>query len=189
MRTWLSAQLETGPIEVGIAGDLDVEATIALAARTLGTLPYRFDRSTLRPRAVRPPLKSETVESIITSRNPKATVWMAWIIPGVENALMARRLAALVRQIAADLVKGGVTEDEFQRARQPILAGLEQHLRDNGYWLYYVLARAQEQPVRLDWPRTRNRDFEAMTRDDVSVMARECLNPNRTFSCLVEPKP
>ncbi len=244
VKAWLGSQLETGPIEVGIAGDMDVEATIALAARTLGTLPYRSDRSTLRPRVIRPPLKSETVESTITSRNPKATVWMAWIIPGVENALMARRadvlaevlgdrvrtkireelgatydasagkwesqadprfgllitqmttppngarhLAALVRQIAADLVKGGVTDDEFQRARQPILAGLEQHLRDNGYWLYYVLARAQEQPARLDWPRTRNRDFEAMTRDDVSIMARECLNPNRTLSYLVEPKP
>ena len=244
VKAWLGAQLESGPIEVGIVGDLDVEAAIALAAETLGTLSARPARATLRPRLVRPPAKAEAVETTITSRNPKATVWMAWIVPGVDNATVARRadvlaeilgdrirtkireelgatydatagkwesqadphfglliaqmttppgearrLAALVRTIAADLVKGGVTDDEFQRASQPILAGLEQHLRDNSYWLFYVLDRAQEQPTRLDWPRTRTRDFQAMTRDDVSVLARECLGSKRSFSYLVLPKP
>jgi zinc protease len=243
VKTWLSSELESGPAEIGIVGDMDVEAVIAQVAETLGTLPYRTDRSTLGSRPVRPPQKSEIVESTIVSRNPKATVWMAWVVPGVENAMVARRadvlsavlgdrirtkireelgatydasatewesqadprfglviaqmttppaeahrLAGLMRQIAADIVKGGVTDDEFQRARQPILASLEQRLRDNSYWLFYVVDRAQEQPSRLDWPRTRSRDFRAMTRNEISVLGRECLDPNRTFSCIVKPK-
>lgn len=100
----------------------------------------------------------------------------------------ARRLAALVRRIAAELVKGGVTEDEFQRARQPILAGLEQNLRNNAYWVYYVLDRAQEQPTRLDWPRTRSRDYQTMTRDAIDALAHQCLGSGRAFSFLVAPR-
>ena len=244
VKTWLGSQLVSGPIEVGIVGDMDVEAAISLAAETLGTLPPRPARSTLRPPSVHSPARPGTVESIIASRNPKGTVWIAWKIPGVENATVSRRadvladvladrirtkireelgatydasagkwesqadprfgvliaqmtippgeasrLAALVRRIAADLVKGGVTEDEFQRARQPILAGLEEQLRNNSYWISYVLDRAQEQPNRLDWPRTRSRDYLAMNRDDVSALARSCLEPNRSCACIVLPKP
>jgi zinc protease len=100
----------------------------------------------------------------------------------------ARRLAALMRHIAAELVKGGVTEDEFQRARQPILAGLEQNLRDDTYWLYFVLDRAQEQPTRLDWPRTRSRDYQTMTREEVSALARQCLGSSRSFTYIVLPR-
>ena len=243
VKTWLGPQLESGPVEVGIVGDMDIEAAIALAAETLGTLPSRPARSTLQPRAVHPLAKSEMVESIIASHNPKATVWIAWIFPGLEDVVVsrragvlaevlgdrirtkireelgatydatagkweseadprfglliaqmttppgeARRLATLVRRIAAELVKGGVTEDEFQRARQPILADLEQELRNNSYWIYKVLDRAQERPARLDWPRTRNHDYQGMTRDEVSALARQCLDPNRTFSFIVLPK-
>ena len=243
VKTWLGSQLESGPIEIGVAGDMDVEAAIAVVAETLGTLPSRPARSTLQPRAVHPPAKSETVESIIASRNPKATVWIAWIFPGLEDVAVsrragvlaevlgdrirtkireelgatydantskweseadprfglliaqmttppgeARRLAALVRRIAAELVVSGVTEDEFQRARQPILADLEQELRNNSYWIYKVLDRAQERPARLDWPRTRNRDYRAMTRAEVSALARQCLDSSRTFSLIVLPR-
>jgi len=101
----------------------------------------------------------------------------------------ARQLAALVRKISIQLANTGVTEDEFERARQPIIAGLAQRLRHNGYWLYYILDSAQEHPDRLDWPRTRNRDYETMTREEISILARQCLGADRVFSCVVTPKP
>ena len=243
VKSWLGPQLESGPVEIGLTGDMDVEAAISLAAETLGTLPSRASRSTLQARPVRPLPRVSTVESVIQSRNPKATVWIAWILPGNEDHAVgrradllavilgdrirtrireelgatydaaartwdsqadprfsllitqmttppaeARRLASIVQRISTDIAKGGVDGDEFERARQPVLAGLQQHMRDNVYWLYYVLDKAQERPARLDWPRTRERDYRAMTREEVSALARQYLGADRAFSLLVTPK-
>ena len=40
-KAWLTPQLRSGPIEVGIVGDFDLDATLAALARTLGALPAR----------------------------------------------------------------------------------------------------------------------------------------------------
>jgi zinc protease len=243
VKSWLGPQLEKGPIEVGIAGDMDVETVIALAAETLGTLPSRPSRATLPGRPVHPAAKVSALESIIKSKNPKATVWMAWILPGNRDVAVsrqidimasilgdrirtktreelgatydaaafafdsqadqgfgmlivqmttppeqARRLAGVVRKIASEMANNGVTADEFDRARQPILASLEQNLRDNGYWLYHILALAQERPARLDWPRTRARDYQTMTCGEINALTRKYLGAERAFSFLVTPK-
>src|SRR5207302_2533681 len=41
VRAWVTPELQHGAIEVAVVGDLDVEETIALVARTLGALPPR----------------------------------------------------------------------------------------------------------------------------------------------------
>ena len=56
-------------------------------------------------------------------------------------------------EIADDLAKNGVTDDELNRARLPLLTAQSESLRSNGYWLGSVLARAQERPEMLDWAR------------------------------------
>jgi hypothetical protein len=61
VKSWLGPQLAKGPIEVGIAGDMDVEAVIALSAETLGTLPSRPSRSTLPDRPVHPTAKASAL--------------------------------------------------------------------------------------------------------------------------------
>jgi zinc protease len=243
VESWLGPQLGSGPIEIGVAGDMDVESVIVLAAETLGTLPARASRSTLPSRPVHPLKKTTTIETTIPSHSPKATVWIAWILPGNVDVTVsrrvdlmtvilgnriqaktreelgatydaaaypwdsqadphfgllitqmttppseARRLAAIVQRISSELAREGVSEDEFERARQPILASLEQRMRDNGYWLS-LLDRAQEQPARLDWPRTRERDYRTITREEINVLARQYLGSERAYSILVTPKP
>jgi zinc protease len=222
---------------------MDVETVIALAAETFGTLSPRASRSTLPSIPAHPLKKATVVESTIQTNSPKATVWIAWVIPGSIDVTVSRRLdlmatilndrirsriredlgatydasaftwesqsdpgfgllitkmttppsearrfAALVRQISSDMAKNGVNADEFQRARQPIIAGFEQHMRDNGYWLYGILAEAQEHPDHLDWPRTRERDYRAMVPEEINLLAREYLRADRACSLLVTPK-
>lgn len=50
LRAWMAPQLASGPIEIAVIGDLDVEATISEVAKTLGALPDR---------APKPPLENE----------------------------------------------------------------------------------------------------------------------------------
>ncbi len=75
--------------------------------------------------------------------------------------------------IAKGLVTGGITEDEFQRARAPMLEALVKQRRENDYWLKRVLRNCQEQPQRLDWARTMVDDVKSVTRDEIADLAKQ----------------
>jgi len=99
----------------------------------------------------------------------------------------AAEIAGVVTEIAADLAAHGVTDDELDRARQPVLTSIRETARTNGYWLGSVLAAAQEFPERLDWSRTRTSDFEAITKAEVDALARAYLGTDRVSRAIVLP--
>ncbi len=101
----------------------------------------------------------------------------------------AGEIADVVTAIAADLAANGVSEDELDRARQPILTGIRESVRTNGYWLGSVLAAAQEFPERLDWSRSRTADFQGITKAELDTLAKAYLGSNRAFRAVVLPAP
>jgi zinc protease len=107
---------------------------------------------------------------------------------GVEPA-QAPTILAAVREIAESLRTGGITDDELQRAKQPILTQLAESARTNPYWLGAVLAACREQPQRLDWARTRTADVTAITREEINAFAAKYLQPERLVSYIVLPEP
>lgn len=92
-----------------------------------------------------------------------------------------------VVKIAADLAEHGVTTEELERARQPVLTALRQSARTNGYWLHAVLQAAQENPKRLEWSRDRYADNEAISKADLDAIAKQCLGASRVFRVIVRP--
>ena len=87
-----------------------------------------------------------------------------YLVANVDvDPAMAEKISDLVISVADDLATNGVTEDELERARQPLLTEMQQSLRTNNYWLNGVLARAQKKPEVLDWARTRLADVKAIT--------------------------
>lgn len=90
---------------------------------------------------------------------------------------------------AADLQKHGVTADELERAQKPILTSLRESARTNGYWLRNVVGSCQEFPQRLDWCRSRYRDFQGITKEEVDALARDYLAPGRVLRVVVLPAP
>ena len=111
-----------------------------------------------------------------------------YIMAGIDvDPAMAGKIADLVISIADDLATGGVTSDELDRARQPILTAQKESLRSNGYWLGGVLDRAQEKPEMLDWARTRTADTEAITTADISALAKEYLGRARVSRATILP--
>ena len=242
---WLRPVLARGAIELGLAGDLDVESSIAAVARTLGALPVRSADPKPDP-ARRPALPAKPVQHVWhlegsepgkaairvywpgvdnddyrTSRRlkvlagiindrlrvrireelgatygPLEEVWGSDVCPGygyllveIETAPnMAERVATLTRRIAADIVAKGITQDEFERVIEPHLVSLKQELRNNTYWTYYVLSRMQENPDRLNWPLTRNSDYQGMRRQEVEEVARRFLGSERVYTFVARPK-
>lgn len=102
---------------------------------------------------------------------------------------MAEKISDLAVNLADELKQKGVTDDEFKRAREPLLNGTRQSLRDNAYWLPSVLARAQEKPERLDWARTKLADIEAITPAEISSLAAKYLGCEHASRATILPAP
>ena len=100
---------------------------------------------------------------------------------------MAGKISDLAVDLADELKQKGVTDDEFNRAREPLLSGTRQALRDNAYWLPTVLARAQEKPERLDWARTKLSDIEAITPAEISALAAKYLGREHASRATILP--
>lgn len=101
---------------------------------------------------------------------------------------MAVEIADAATELAAGLATDGVTEDELERAREPILTSLRESARANAYWIGAVLGSAQEFPQRLEWSRSRYSDFEGMTTSELDVLAEAYLGADRVFRVIVLPE-
>jgi zinc protease len=243
VKAWLDPQLSRGPLEVALVGDLDVEAAIDAAAKTIGALPARERKPPLDElKKVTFPAEPFTRNYTIESEIPKGSVLLYWptddaldvrrnrrlgllaavfsdrlrvkvreeiggtyspraasnasdTFPGYGYMFasidvappMAAKMADLVTQLADDLAQNGVTEDELNRARMPLLTAIRQSMRDNNYWLSGVIARAQEKPEVLDWARTRLADVEAITSAELSDYAQKYLRRDRVSRVTILP--
>lgn len=96
LKAWLSPQLERGALEVAVAGDLDVEATIAAAAKTIGALPVRELKPELpHLKKVKFPEKPFAKDYTITSEIPKGLLQLYWPSNDGLEASRQRRLSLL----------------------------------------------------------------------------------------------
>ncbi len=97
------------------------------------------------------------------------------------------QVAALIREIAADMAAKGVSEDELERAIKPTLEQIKEVRRNNAYWLNSVMFHSQEYPVRLDWSRNMVDDFRSISVEDINSLARQYLKPERAIEVRVLP--
>lgn len=98
-----------------------------------------------------------------------------------------KKIGDVIDALAADIAQNGVTQDELERAKKPVLTSLRESARTNGYWLGSVLSRAQEKPEVLDWCRSRYSDFEAITAAELSAFAKSYLAAGRSSRVIIVP--
>lgn len=110
VRAWLAPELADGPLEVAFVGDLDLEETIALAARTLGRLPARRDwRAHDERRNLPAPLSGLRQTHTIETQVPKSLVLIAFPFPdGLDT--YTRRCATLLGSVVNDRLRLEVRE-------------------------------------------------------------------------------
>jgi zinc protease len=97
-------------------------------------------------------------------------------------------LAEIIREISEDIREKGVTGDELERAKEPLLNMLAEYRRNNTYWLDSVLQSSQETPQRLDWARSIVDDFKGVTAEELSDLAKEYLGADRAFAVSIVPE-
>lgn len=95
------------------------------------------------------------------------------------------KVLRVIRGLATDLAANGADPDELKRAIKPILASIDEQLRENSYWLQTVLAASQEQPQRLDWARSMKEDYASVTLHDINRLAAEYLAPDRARTLVI----
>jgi zinc protease len=243
-KAWLAPQLASGPIEIGIVGDIDIDATLSALARTFGALPPRAPKPAYEAeRKVRFPSQVFAKDYAVPTKIPKAVIALFWPTADARDIGRTRRLNLLaeilndrlrvkireqlggayspeaasepsetftgygyilaetivdpartteiadaILAVSTDLQKTGVTADELDRVKQPMLTALRDSARTNQYWLEAVLASCQEFPQRLDWCRSRYRDFESITQADLNALAKTYLGPDRAFRAIAKPE-
>lgn len=99
-----------------------------------------------------------------------------------------KKITKKIREIGAELHSEGVTEDEARRIIAPILNSVRDSRRDNRYWLNSVMASSQEHPERLKWARNMAQDYQNITSDDLTEMARRYLKPGKEITVFIIPE-
>ncbi len=244
LRAWLAPMLADAPLEVTMVGDLDLEATVAAAARTLGRLPPRRALREYAENRKAPSWKTGvSQEHTIETEVQKALVLLAFPVPdGIEverhrqleflGEVVRDRLRLEVRErlgaayspganvqgsrtypgfgmlmlqamaepdktdalkqaflsVTDALAEKGVTQEEVERLREPLLKGLRDAQRQNGYWLS-GLSELQRRPASLDELRGRQASLEKMDAAALSALAKAHLTRARVASIVVHPEP
>jgi len=97
-------------------------------------------------------------------------------------------VTAQIRDIAADILKNGITEEELHRASEPILTSIGEMVETNRYWLYSVLSGSQKHPEQINWSRTFLKDYESISAQDVEALAKKYLDNKQSTAVVVIPE-
>jgi Predicted Zn-dependent peptidases len=99
----------------------------------------------------------------------------------------AESLARTVKDVAADLNRNGISEDELHRALEPMLTSIKDIRRKNSYWMTSVLNLSSRHPQQLQWPLTILEECSAIKAKELTELARRYLAPERAATVIVGP--
>jgi len=109
-KAWITPQLAHGPLEIGIVGDVDVDATIAAVAATLGALPTRDPKPAYtEERIVHFPDQTFSREFAVPTKIPKSVIAVYWPTADAWDIHRTRRLT-LLREVFSDRLRVRIRE-------------------------------------------------------------------------------
>jgi zinc protease len=99
----------------------------------------------------------------------------------------SRELAEEIVAIAGELFEKGVTADELERARNPVVSELRRMLSNNSYLLSAIISGSQERPEKLMRAATSLQEISSLTVDDLNRVARKYLDPKGALPVVIMP--
>ena len=100
----------------------------------------------------------------------------------------ARQLAEEMCAIGAAIYRDGISEDELERARNPLVSDLKRRLQTNGYLLSAIVSGSQENPEKLKRATTSVAELESLTVADLDQVARKYLGPDAALPVVIVPR-
>ncbi|MEY4239399.1 MAG: hypothetical protein RL339_2000 [Pseudomonadota bacterium] len=116
--------------------------------------------------------------------------WRGWGTFTLRASVDIKEVAATraaIRGLLEELRKSPVSADVVQRARAPMLEGLDAVLKTNGGWMS-LAERIQSKPDGIDRFANSRAIMAALTADDLLVLARRYLDPGQGLEVLVLPE-
>jgi zinc protease len=99
----------------------------------------------------------------------------------------ATQVLRVVKGIADDLAHGGISAEDLELSLKPVLTGIKDYRRTNTYWLNSVLIGSLRHPQQLDWSRTFESDFAAITATEIQALAETYLISDKAASIIIAP--
>lgn len=172
------------------------QAYAALGWTTFGGPEHRRERRALSVAAnlAQARLLERLRDSEGASYSPAATVQSSFDFPDwglffagseirPERADLFFRLA---REIVADLAARPASADEWQRAINPVVSGIERRLKTNAYWAG-ALEDWSREPWLIDYTRTYLADYRSLTAEEVRAAVAKYVTDDGDWSILVLP--
>ncbi|MDP9416139.1 MAG: insulinase family protein, partial [Pseudomonadota bacterium] len=92
----------------------------------------------------------------------------------------------IAREIVADLAAKPAPADEFERAQNPVLSGIERRLKTNAYWLS-EMENWSRKPELIERTRSFVSDYKTMTAEEVRAAVARHVSDAGDWSMLVLP--
>jgi zinc protease len=137
-------------------------------------------------------LRRKVREELGAAYSPHAMIEASQVLPGV-GMLMIQAMADpdevddvvdACRGVCEELAESGVTEEEAERLREPILKSLRDARRQNGYWLE-ALSDAHRRPESLNELRSVEEYYRTVGPTDLSPLAEDYLGTDRSSLLIV----
>jgi zinc protease len=100
----------------------------------------------------------------------------------------SRALAEEIVAIAGELYRDGVSADELERARNPVVSELRRLLSNNSYLLSAIVSGSQERPDKLARAATSLQEISSLTVADLNQVARKYLDPSAALPVVIVPR-
>jgi zinc protease len=98
------------------------------------------------------------------------------------------RVIGEMERIAADLARGNIGQDLFDRARAPLIADIEETRNNNPWWVNWLSGSASD-PRRLTIIRDGRAQYERVTLSQARALARQYFDPTKARLVRVMPGP
>ncbi len=89
---------------------------------------------------------------------------------------------------AAQKTAKAISQDEFDRAKEPILKQVEKARRMNSYWASAVMPMLQADALKFETAKTFEKGYAEITIEDVRKAAAEFLNGKESYDVRIMPK-
>ncbi len=134
-------------------------------------------------------------EELGATYSPSARAQASRTYPGIGSiaiqAAAAPDQAQAVRDacvaVAADLAEHGVTAEEIERLRGPLLAQIRDQQRDNGFWVR-TLSELHERDDALTDVDTAEAAYAALDAKDLSALAARYLGKEHASTAILRPR-
>jgi zinc protease len=90
-----------------------------------------------------------------------------------------------VKKLVRDLRSKGVTEEELERAKKPIMTSVLENVKTNEYWLYSVLSLSVSYPEQLIWPTSIVDDISGVQLQEVTRYITQYLDNNESAVAII----